>query len=335
MSRFVLTINNLWNEDDIENIIKNNSYDFRINSARMGSNEAIRYSKAIKSLAAKHGANPQLFIDLPGSKARVWSPRGIKVEMTANTLFEIYLVTEPKYTSRVQITGREIFDAIREGDRLQVRRVNYDEMFLTVLKKYNDKIYVYAETNVIIGWGYQIINKNNYCILKKITSYDRAYIKDIGKISPDIIGLSFTDCTDIICDLRKQLSAIIQHRIKVFAKVETKYAVEQIQDLTDIADGVIIGRDDLLAWYTQTEVNELVKTVVQLCKEKNIPVVPASNYFLSLGHSKEMTKEEYGTLMSLLAIKPEYVYVNETNKNPDWKIFSNTINLLLKQAEGK
>jgi len=228
-----------------------------------------------------------------------------------------------------------VFDSIRDGDKLQIRRVNYDEMYLTVLKKYDDKIHVYAETNLIIGWGYQIINRNNYHILENVTSFDKRYLNNIELVSPDIIGLSFTDCPDILYDLRNQLSSTVLNSIHIFAKIETKYAINRIHDLINAAEGIVIGRDDLLAWYSQIEINELVNSIILLCKAKNIPVIPASNYFLSLGHNEEMTKDEYDMLLSLLSYKPDYVYVNETNKNPDWRIFCNTIKLLLKETEGK
>ena len=218
---------------------------------------------------------------------------------------------------------------------MQIRRVNNDQMYFSIIKKYDNKIYVYAETNIIIGWGYQVINKNNYHILKKITSVDKKYLKNIKKISPDIVGLSFVDSSDIVNDLRQHIFKLAENKIKIYAKIETKYAIDKINDLIDVADGIIIGRDDLLAWYSQSMINELVNSIILLCKARNIPVIPASNYFLSLGHNEEMTKEEHDTLLSLLSFKPEYVYINETNKNCNWRVFCDAIKLLFKELGEK
>ena len=129
------------------------------------------------------------------------------------------------------------------------------------------------------------------------------------------------------------IEKLTNKKIKIFAKIETKYAIDRMNDLIDVADGIIIGRDDLLVWYSQTMINELVKSIILLCKARNIPVIPASNYFLSLGHDEEMIKEEHDTLLSLLSLRPEYVYVNETNKNSNWRVFCDAINLLLKESE--
>ncbi len=333
MTRFVFTINKLWTKNDIENIIKNGIYDFRINAIRMGHEQIFNYRRIVSSLAQEYGVASKLFIDLPGSKSRIWNCPDEKKEIPVDTVFEIYLVETPHPDNRIQITGNEVFNSIKCGDVLEIRRVNYERMYLTVLKKDDNKVCVCAKTKIIIGWGYHILNRSNYHTLKEITLQDEGYITHMESPSSDIIGLSFADCPEIVKNLRDLLIELGNGGVKIFAKIETRFAVDRLNDIIDVADGIIIGRDDLLAYYSKTEVDELVNGIIIMCKEKNMPVVPASNYFLSLAYGREMRKEEHNEVLSLLLNEPDYVYINETNKNNDWRVFCNEVDLLYNELE--
>ena len=240
-----------------------------------------------------------------------------------NSKFFINLVTIPSKNTDIQLTGDELYVGVSIGDVFQIHRSGYHSMSFQVIDKKNFKILALALTDIIIGWGYHVINIDNYKMIDRISNADKSYLKNINRIKPDIIGVSFADNVQIVKDMRDSFS---ETDIKIFAKIETMVAVQGIDELVKASDGIIIGRDDLLSWYSQYGIDRLVLHISKLCRNNKVPVIPASNYFYSLGHDKPMTDKEMDILQSVVLLKPEFIYVNETSKTSNWKAFYAVIN---------
>jgi pyruvate kinase len=104
----------------------------------------------------------------------------------------------------------------------------------------------------------------------------------------DYVAQSFVRSADdirIIKDIVKPKNP----KCRVFAKVESREALDNIDAIIDEADGIIVARGDLGICVPIYEIPVIQKQIVRKCREKNKPVVVATQMLDS------MTKEPIPT----------------------------------------
>lgn len=218
-----------------------------------------------------------------------------------------------------QLTGKELFYQSEINDVLIIRRHNYSDLKLKIIQKTESTMLVQALNDGVIGQGYHIYNscgfKENFCLSKE----DESYISLINKNLFDCICISFTDNANMVQDLKSKIRC--NDNLSFFAKIETPYGVKNMNNISKEVDGLIIARDDLSAWYSVKDIEEISEQIIDLCYYNKKISIPASNYFQSLCESCEMDLQEYCILENLKRLGLQYIYCNETNKYADWKRF--------------
>lgn len=111
------------------------------------------------------------------------------------------------------------------------------------------------------------------------------------KMSVDFIALSFVQKPD---DLRyiKQLIADSGKDTPVVAKIEKPQAVSSINEITDLADVIMIARGDLGVEMPPEEVPEHQKEIISICNQKGVPVITATQMLDSMIHNPRPTRAE-------------------------------------------
>lgn len=122
--------------------------------------------------------------------------------------------------------------------------------------------------------------------VKDIRDLDFALEQDF-----DWIGLSFVrSVTDIV-----ELKDIIKHknkRAKVIAKIEKPEAIREIDNIVDVADGVMVARGDLGVELPMERVPLLQKMIVNKCIQTGKPVIIATQMMESMITSFTPTRAE-------------------------------------------
>jgi pyruvate kinase len=83
-----------------------------------------------------------------------------------------------------------------------------------------------------------------------------------------IIAASLSNTKENIIELKDYLTSQNAERMKVFAKIETESALENISELIETADGIILVREKLSKLDDSLE-----KNIIKKCKEQGKPIV--------------------------------------------------------------
>lgn len=301
----ILTVNNAWNLHDFEDLRRLGIKCFRVNGIHLQAN-------MLSVLETIHDNEMELFFDLPGTKCRIWNTNAKKETVSAGD--RICIHREGKGEG-FYITGENLWRNVVNDDLLFVRRINRDPVRLKVIENNKEKIIVEVLSSGIIGNGYHIYDPFHYWGNHCLSIDDRKQKTLVDRLMPQNIAVSFADTAEVIQEARSYFGP----EIKYFAKVESPEGIKNLDSIIEIADGIIIGRDDLSAYYQCEEIESLVEEILMRCRIKGKPCIGASNYLQNIydtGSMNEFDVEAYNRLKSGNA---HGIYINETNKDVQWR----------------
>lgn len=107
----------------------------------------------------------------------------------------------------------------------------------------------------------------------------------------DYIGLSFVRTVNDLLSLKREM-AKQNINAKVIAKIETKAAIKNINDIIDNSDGILIARGDLAVEFDFAKVPFIQKEIINTCREKAKPVIVATQMLQSMINNPRPSRAE-------------------------------------------
>jgi pyruvate kinase len=258
---------------------------FRLNFSH-GTHEqhAARY-RVIREVEAATTRPIAVVMDLQGPKLRIGKLRDGAVQLERGAPFRLDLGSEPGDQTRAPLPHPEIFAAIGPGTelllddgkiRLGVERVGPD----------------HAETVVVSGGRLSDskgVNVPNAILpLSALTDKDRRDLQFGLDLGADWIALSFVQRPEDVAEARR----LVAGRAAIMAKIEKPAAVEQLEQIIDLADGIMVARGDLGVELPPEDVPGLQKRIVRAARGAGKPVVVATQMLESMIHVPAPTRAE-------------------------------------------
>ncbi|HSX01237.1 MAG TPA: pyruvate kinase, partial [Candidatus Saccharimonas sp.] len=107
----------------------------------------------------------------------------------------------------------------------------------------------------------------------------------------DYIGLSFVQTAQDIINLKNRLAKHHSDAL-VIAKIETKAAVENLEDIAEATDTMMVARGDLSVETKPEAVPGIQRRIVELAKRHRKPVIVATQMLESMIQSPQPTRAE-------------------------------------------
>ncbi len=227
-----------------------------------------------------------VLLDLAGPKVRIGTLR----EPMQLRVGEHYLVrlADQQQDSDIPLPVPEVFRAARPNDRLLVddgsielliHRVAAEEMEVSVLEG--------GELRSQRG----ITLPNRMLSLPSMTAKDREDLLQGISAGVDWVALSFVrSVTDVM-----NLQALIREygvTIPVIAKIEQRAALDDLEAIVEVADGVMVARGDLGVQVDLAEVPGIQKRIIRLCNQHAKPVITATQMLESMIREGRPTRAE-------------------------------------------
>jgi pyruvate kinase len=258
---------------------------FRLNFSH-GSYEdhAARYQR-IRTIEANTGRPIAVLLDLQGPKLRVASFAGGCAELAHGARFVFDQNPAPGNAERVCLPHPEIFAAAAPGDLLLV---NDGQLRFQITAVAEGRI----ETEVLNGGvisDRKGVNVPSAALpLPALSAKDKNDLAFGLELGVDWVALSFVQRPEDVEEAR----ALIQGRAKLMAKIEKPSAVERLDEILAVADGIMVARGDLGVELPPEEVPAIQKRIVRLCREAGKPVVVATQMLESMISAPAPTRAE-------------------------------------------
>ncbi|HEX2064880.1 MAG TPA: pyruvate kinase [Acidimicrobiales bacterium] len=125
--------------------------------------------------------------------------------------------------------------------------------------------------------------------LKSPTEHDLELLRKCTREGVDIVAVSLVRSA---ADVRTVREAAGQDPPMVVAKIETRAAVENLEEIVAAADGLMVARGDLGNRLRLEDVPHVQKRVIRTCAESGVPVITATQMLESMIHAPMPTRAE-------------------------------------------
>ena len=137
------------------------------------------------------------------------------------------------------------------------------------------------------------------------------------KACKNLVGIcpSFADTAQVPRETRRLFP-----EQKILSKIETPYGVENLASILGESDGVMLCRGDLSLFYAEEEMYRLGERMARACRaEAGKIFIVATDFFSHFVQDERAMEADLPVLEKYLALRPEYVLINETSYSPCWE----------------
>ena len=106
----------------------------------------------------------------------------------------------------------------------------------------------------------------------------------------DFVTLSFVRNADDILQLRKLVEK--KRRVSIVAKIETKFAIDNLEEIVKVSDVIMVARGDLAIEMPLEKVPVLQKRIIRMANQAGKPVITATQMMDSMRISTTPTRAE-------------------------------------------
>jgi pyruvate kinase len=258
---------------------------FRLNFSHGSHEQHAERHRAIRSVEEATGRPIGVVADLQGPKLRVGRFQEGRIDLAVGQPFRLDLDAAPGETSRVGLPHPEVYAVLQPGTELLL---DDGRVRLTVERVGED----HAETRVLVGGTLSDSKGVNVpravLPISPLTEKDRHDLQFALDLGVDWIALSFVQRPEDVAEARR----LIAGRAAVMVKVEKPAAVDHLEQIMELADGIMIARGDLGVELPPEEVPGLQKRMIRAARDAGKPVVVATQMLESMIRSPAPTRAE-------------------------------------------
>jgi pyruvate kinase len=261
----------------------------RLNFSHGTPEEHAERAKRLRQASAKHEKPLAILADLQGPKIRTGLlEAGRKVRLRFGQKFTITTKKIAGTAEGVSTTFEQLPSAVRRGDRILL---SDGEIELRVEKVEGRQVITRVENGGDLG-EHQGINLPGVKLnIPSLTSKDRKDLKTALSLGVNYIALSFVRSPN---DVRAAKAAIARDGKKtpLIAKIEKPEAVDNLDEILAIADGVMVARGDLGVEMSPEKVPVVQKQIIAHARNSLVPVITATQMLDSMTQSPRPTRAE-------------------------------------------
>jgi pyruvate kinase len=247
-----------------------------------------RRIELVRRLAGDMDRPVAILADLQGPKLRVGllPPEGMElVEGETVTLVDGLSTTGPGI---IPLPHPEVLRDVRQGDRILL-----DDGLLEL--QVLDRDEQQARARVVAGGVLKsrkgLSLPHTSLQMPSVTEKDSADAAFAVEHQVDYFGLSFVRCADDVAHLRAFLGELGANT-PIIAKIEKPEALDCIEDILAVSDGLMVARGDLGVEAPPEEVPIAQKRIIRACNEARKPVITATQMLDSMIRNPRPTRAE-------------------------------------------
>lgn len=190
---------------------------------------------------------------------------------------------------RVSIKCPELFDDLKGGETILV---NDGKQQLKVLENTGDELRCEVQVNGILASRKGCNVPGVKLSMPFISEKDDSDLRFGCEQNVDFIAASFVRRADDVLKIRKILAEMGKANIQIIAKIENQEGFDNIDEILDVADGVMVARGDLGVEVRPDRVPIYQKLIIKKANEYGKPVITATHMLDSMTQNPRCTRAE-------------------------------------------
>lgn len=286
-------------------LVKAGANGFRLNFSHGTPEERTRQIDWIRKASQAHGKPVSIIQDLQGPKIRLGDFDGIvEIKKGQSTSF--------KYQANYAASGHlptqyDLSKKVKRGERIYL----YDgKIRLTVTSIKDGVVRAEAQNDGLLIKRKGINLPDTDLGGDIITPKDRTDLVYGSAQDIDYVALSFVQTADDIAKLQRLLKTM-NSTSKVIAKIETKSAVDNIEEIVRASDAVMIARGDLAVETPAESVPIVQRKIIGLGLKYATPTIVATQMLASMNEMPEPTRAEVSDIATAVLVGADCVMLSD------------------------
>lgn len=290
-TKIIATLGPATDDDStIEKLIRAGIDLVRINFSHGKLSDQQRRVKAVRHCAAVSRRQIGILADLQGPKVRIarFVDGSVNLKPGAEFILDPSLPESAGTQDGVGIDYKRLAADVKSGDILLL---DDGRIELKVERVERRKIFCVVEDGGELSNNKGINRKGGGLSAGALTEKDRQDLKAAAAMQVDYIAVSFVRGADDIRETRRLLNEA-DGTAGIIAKIERSEAVDELDEIIRVSNGVMIARGDLGVEIGDAEVPTIQKIVIQKARSLDKPVITATQMMESMIQSPVPTRAE-------------------------------------------
>jgi pyruvate kinase len=258
---------------------------FRLNFSHGAHADHAARIEMIRTLEKKFSRPIGILADVQGPKLRVGQFQSGRVQLQAGQPFILDMNPAPGDTRRVCLPHPEILAAAEIGSTLLL---DDGKLRLRVTRKRDDHLLTEIMNGGVLSDRKGVNIPDVVLPIPALTAKDRADLDFVLPLGIDYIGLSFVQRAADVAETK----AIAEGRAAVMVKLEKPQALDNLDEILDLADAVMVARGDLGVELPPEDVPIAQKRIIRAAQQRGMPVVVATQMLESMISAPAPTRAE-------------------------------------------
>ena len=258
----------------------------RVNFSHGNHAEHIATVDILRQVAAEEDKILAILGDLQGPKLRLGSVGPMGIPLSSQD--EVMLTPHPGQPTMIHFPHPEIIALMEPGGRMVI---GDGEVEMRVKEKRGDALLVSVTVAGLLESRKGVNVPGTRLPISSLTEKDQVDLKLACELRLDYVALSFVRSADDVHELRgmmRQFGSIIP----IIAKIEKNEAIEVLDEIQQVADGMMVARGDLGIEVPPQEVPLLQKRIIRACNQVGKPVITATQMLQSMIEHPRPTRAE-------------------------------------------
>jgi pyruvate kinase len=303
---------------------------FRLNFSHGSRDQHAAACRRIRAAATEAGRFIAVLQDLSGPKIRIGAVAA-PIALATGDRLTIELGDFRGGKGRVSCTFEALFTSVPVRTRLLLDDGRI-ELETTKVGKTS------IETQVITGGtleSHKGINVPGVALkTEAMTAKDEEDLAAGVAMAVDIVAVSFVQTADDIRRVRAAADRLGAGSLPLVAKIEKPQAVERLDEILDVTDGLMVARGDLGIELPLETIPAVQKRIVQAARRRGAPVIVATQVLESMRTAPRPTRAEVTDAAHVVAEGADAVMLaGETAVGEYSALAVSTLDRILREAE--
>ena len=261
----------------------------RINMSHSTFEEAQEVILKIREINRELDNVTGIMIDTRGPEIRINELNERKVKLEEGKTIRIVKNNIKGNSDMISITLPEALDYIKIGQHILL---NDGSINLEVVSKDTDALICEIKNDGFIKGKCSVNIPNADFDLKFLSDYDIETVKFAVLMQADYLALSHVNNELDVLDINDLLIELDDGHLQIISKIENKNAIEEIDSILKVSDGVMIARGDLGVEMEIERIPSIQKKIANVAKEKEKICIIATEMLSSMQDNPRPTRAE-------------------------------------------
>lgn len=295
----------------IEKLLRAGADAFRVNMSHGDHDTHAATIAAIRDVEKAVGRPVAVLCDLQGPKLRVGQFAGGKAVIRHSGHFTFDRDPAPGDENRVCLPHPELFGILQKRQRLLI---DDGKLKLRVIRADQNEILCSAEVGGVISDRKGVNVPDAVVPIPALTEKDRRDLAFAIEHGTDWIAQSFVQRPEDVAEARRLMGGYGA----LMAKIEKPAAVERLEQIVELADGIMVARGDLGVELNPEEVPPIQKRIVAMTRRSGKPVVVATQMLESMIESPAPTRAEVSDVANAVYDGADAVMLSAETASGAW-----------------